>query len=117
MRFDTLNVPRMQDMDCGLADFEIFATGWVGSEREEVVGEESSGLSRFPVGREGEGGVQGLLGFQSINRFGALGSPIFKTFLRLCLKLMCIENTMLVSFDIKFITRDHKQRMNDEACP
>ena len=27
-----------------------------------------------------------------------------------------IENTMLVSFDIKFIRRDQKQRWNGEAC-
>ena len=27
-----------------------------------------------------------------------------------------IENTMLVSFDIKLIRRDQKQHMNGEAC-
>ena len=27
-----------------------------------------------------------------------------------------IENTMLVSFDIKFIWRDQKQRRNSKAC-
>ena len=27
-----------------------------------------------------------------------------------------IENTMFVSLDIKFVRRDQKQCMNDEAC-
>ena len=31
-------------------------------------------------------------------------------------ELRLIENTMLVSFDIKFIRRDQKQRRNSEAC-
>ena len=30
--------------------------------------------------------------------------------------MLCIENTMLVSFDIKFIRRHQKQRKNGEAC-
>ena len=36
--------------------------------------------------------------------------------LKLELKRMYIENTKLVSFDIKFIRRDKKQRRNGEAC-
>ena len=28
-----------------------------------------------------------------------------------------IENTMFMSFDIKFIRRDQKTRRNGEACP